>query len=236
LAVEALEARDLPSFLPPVSYAVGPEADAVAVADFNGDGRDDLAVSDRYGVSVFLGNGDGSFQDRRTYPAGLNPLSVAVGDFNGDGFPDLAVTNFSSNNVSVPLNAADGPAPRGARGPRSKGAAVSAGTATRDGGPALAVAAAGGMPRQPALAAPLAGTAPVTADGPRPDAALLDRLLADSAGEEHRFTPCRSKPAAPTAADEGWRDGLRPDGGPVEEAFSALWSGTGGRCSGRAGA
>ncbi len=42
-------------------------------------------------ASVLLGNGDGSFQAARNFPAGTFPQSVAVGDFNGDGLQDLAV-------------------------------------------------------------------------------------------------------------------------------------------------
>jgi hypothetical protein len=66
---------------------------SLVVADFNGDGIPDLAVTGIGGVFVFLGNGDGSFQPARTFAAGAVPLSVAVGDFNGDGIPDLAVAD-----------------------------------------------------------------------------------------------------------------------------------------------
>jgi len=43
-------------------------------------------------VSIFLGNGDGTFGDPAVFLAGFNALHLAVGDFNGDGIPDLAVT------------------------------------------------------------------------------------------------------------------------------------------------
>jgi len=53
---------------------------SVAVADFNGDGKPDLAVADESGnVSILLGNGDGTFQPAANYPAGTDPFSVAVG-------------------------------------------------------------------------------------------------------------------------------------------------------------
>ena len=57
----------------------------------------DLAVANvSSGVSVLLGNGDGTFQAAVDFGGG--GVSVAVGDFNGDGKPDLAVL------VSVLLN------------------------------------------------------------------------------------------------------------------------------------
>jgi hypothetical protein len=79
----------------------GDYATSVAVADFNGDGRLDLAVvsGERDAlaspgfVSVLFGNGDGTFQEAQNYGVGFWPNSVAVGDFNGDGHPDIAVAN-----------------------------------------------------------------------------------------------------------------------------------------------
>ena len=83
---------------------------SVAVGDFNGDGKADLAVAncDSNNVSVLLGNGNGTFQAAVNYAAGTYPSSVAVGDFNGDGKADLAVANCASNNVSVLLGNGNG--------------------------------------------------------------------------------------------------------------------------------
>ena len=77
---------------------------SVVVGDFNGDGKADLAVaahSDSHGVSVLLGNGNGTFQAAVNYVVGTNPWSVAVGDFNADGKADLAVANSGSDSVSM---------------------------------------------------------------------------------------------------------------------------------------
>jgi hypothetical protein len=92
-AVEALEGRRLMSFSPAVGYPVGLNPQAVAAADFNGDGRGDLAVVNNHAntVSVLLGNAGGTFQAALTAATGQSPRSVAVGDFNADGRADLAV-------------------------------------------------------------------------------------------------------------------------------------------------
>jgi len=59
-------------------------------------------------VSVLLGNGDGTFQPRQVFDAGLGPRSVAISDLDADGALDLAVTNIDSQDVSVLLGNGDG--------------------------------------------------------------------------------------------------------------------------------
>ncbi len=99
------------SFQAPQSYIVGASAWTIVVADFNRDGHLDLAVtgSDNSGnetVSVLLGNGDGTFQNPRSFFVGPGAYKLAVGDFNGDGIPDLIVANGSE--VRVLLGNGDG--------------------------------------------------------------------------------------------------------------------------------
>ena len=90
------------------SLAVGARASAAATGDFDGNGMPDLAVVGSNGVSIFLGNGDGTFKALATNSTGLSPTSVAVGDLNGDGAQDLVVANGGGNSVSVLLGDGDG--------------------------------------------------------------------------------------------------------------------------------
>ncbi len=106
--LELLEARTLlsgVSFSAPAQVVQG--AGSVTVADLNGDGKPDLATASNGGsggVSVLLGNGDGTFQPTQVFDGGYLPNSVEAGDFNGDGRLDVAVAD-SDNTVSVLLNA-----------------------------------------------------------------------------------------------------------------------------------
>ena len=104
------------SMLQSGGYSSGAEfadSTSVAVGDFNGDGKPDLAVVNQEGttgnlVGVLLSNGDGTFQNPVGYAVGSLPDTVAVGDFNGDGKLDLVVTNSGDNTVGVLLGNGDG--------------------------------------------------------------------------------------------------------------------------------
>ena len=78
---------------------------AVATGDFNGDGNADFVAAEdvQNKVYVFLGNGDGTFQEPTTYSVGTDPKALAVGDF-GNGADDIAVANSGSNTVTILMN------------------------------------------------------------------------------------------------------------------------------------
>jgi hypothetical protein len=82
----------------------------LATADFDGDGRRDVAVAQGNSnlVALLRGNGDGTFQAPRYITVGNSPASVVTGDFNHDGFPDIATSNSRSQSVSILLNNRDG--------------------------------------------------------------------------------------------------------------------------------
>jgi hypothetical protein len=90
-------------------YPAGQNPLCVTIADFNGDGNPDLAVTaGDNSLSILLGNGDGTFRAGASYPTGANPMYVAAGDFNGDGKMDLAVANTGAQTVSIFRGKGDG--------------------------------------------------------------------------------------------------------------------------------
>ncbi|MGE0104871.1 MAG: beta strand repeat-containing protein [Blastocatellales bacterium] len=84
---------------------VGSLPRSVAIGDFNGNGKQDVAIanSGSNNVSIRLGNGLGGFSGTTEVSVGSTPYSVATGDFNGDGKQDFATANSGSNNVSIRL-------------------------------------------------------------------------------------------------------------------------------------
>ena len=95
---------------PDSPFAVGGRAIGMALADFNGDRRPDVAVGDNTNdtVDVFLGQGGGDFALERSYPSGDGPVGVEAGDFNFDGRPDLAIANQAGLRVTVLLRTPGG--------------------------------------------------------------------------------------------------------------------------------
>jgi hypothetical protein len=98
------------TFQTPARYTAGTSPVSVAVADFNGDGRLDLAVanSQSASVSILLGVGDGTFRSSTPFLVDNGPRSIVTADFNADGKPDLAVSNSISDSIAILLGNGDG--------------------------------------------------------------------------------------------------------------------------------
>jgi hypothetical protein len=91
------------SFGAPVNYAVGSAPSALAIADFNGDGKPDVAVANFQSstVSVLYGNGQGSLAAAASYPVGSGPEAMAaVSKTTGAG---SALVTANGNSGSDPI-------------------------------------------------------------------------------------------------------------------------------------
>src|ERR1700747_2240067 len=74
-------------------------SNSICNADFNGDGKIDLAGIYASNVSVLLGNGAGGFGPLTSFTISGSPSYIMSTDLNGDGNADLATANIGSNNV-----------------------------------------------------------------------------------------------------------------------------------------
>lgn len=88
-------------------FATGNLPVAVAVGDFNGDGKSDVVTANELGFSanVFLGNAVSGLTNApgSPYIMGFYPRSVEVADFNGDGKLDFAMANENEGTITLML-------------------------------------------------------------------------------------------------------------------------------------
>ena len=130
-----------------VYNTVNYSAYSIAIGDVNGDGKPDLFVGlyDPGGVTVLLGNGDGTFQSGSGYSSGGTYVySIAIGDVNGDGKQDLVVANADSSSVGILLGNGDGTFQSAASYASGGGSnSVAIGDLNGDGKPDLVVANGG---------------------------------------------------------------------------------------------
>ncbi|HBI41831.1 MAG TPA: hypothetical protein DDY78_03115 [Planctomycetales bacterium] len=99
------------SFTPKAaSHLDNGDPSALALGDFNGDGKLDVVAvtTSGSGVSVLPGNGDGTLQAPVHSASGVGFNSVVTGDLNGDGKLDLVTRSSDGNGVLVQKGNGDG--------------------------------------------------------------------------------------------------------------------------------
>ncbi len=104
------EARKI-SFASAKTFASGmSQPSHVAVGDFNGDGFPDIAVGNDFNnISIFLGNGDGTFGAPTTYTLTFYVTgTIAVADFNNDSKLDLAIVGGDTSGHGLAFMAGRG--------------------------------------------------------------------------------------------------------------------------------
>lgn len=96
------------------AFATGGLPEGIAIGDYDGDGKQDVATANFNDsqISVLLGNGDGTLKAQTAFSTGVEqPNGISTADFNGDGEADLVVSNSGTNTVSMLLGRNDGTFP-----------------------------------------------------------------------------------------------------------------------------
>jgi len=136
----------------PNPIAVGNEPSGIAVGTFSSNNNSNLGfVVTNFAdntISVFNGNGDGTFTQVTGSPFTLpttagGPIAITTADFNNDGILDLAILNQTTKNVTILQGKGDGTFAEFPNSPLSVGngpVAIASGALAGSTGPALAIA------------------------------------------------------------------------------------------------
>jgi hypothetical protein len=101
------------TFQSPVTYPTGLFTSGILIADFNQDGIPDIAAMSQGDgtdgpIHMFLGNGDGTFQDPIVNNLGIFPVAIVAGDFDRDGVLDIASVDYFAAKAYISLGNGDG--------------------------------------------------------------------------------------------------------------------------------
>lgn len=129
--------------------SLGQQPSAILTGDFNGDGNQDFVVTNFTDntLSLFLGNGDGTFKQATGSPFALpgavaGPISMTSADFNSDGNLDLAIVDQTTSDVSILFGNGNGTFTEAPNSPFAVGktpVAIATGDVNDDAHPDLAV-------------------------------------------------------------------------------------------------
>ncbi len=91
-------------FQAPQSFAVQGQANGIAAADFNGDGKPDAAVAQSSGnIAILLGTANGFESPLTASSGGISATAIVSGDFNSDGKADLAIVGQSNGSGTLAI-------------------------------------------------------------------------------------------------------------------------------------
>lgn len=97
-------------FSNPVSYLASALTSALTLADFNGDGKYDIASAGQYynDVTILFGDGAGGFPTTQSFTVNVNPTFIAAGDFDLDGKMDLVIPFQYMDSIAIYLGNGQG--------------------------------------------------------------------------------------------------------------------------------
>ncbi|HSZ87570.1 MAG TPA: VCBS repeat-containing protein [Puia sp.] len=86
-------------------FKTGRSPSRVAIGDLNGDGINDIAVTNYNDKSITIFYmGKNTVAETKTITVGNRPDGIAIHDMNGDGKKDILVSNYDDNNIMILFN------------------------------------------------------------------------------------------------------------------------------------